>query len=219
MAATVTATRLTDPTWLAEQVDLQALLWKTDDRRVLATLWWYSASTVLVAPSLSALVATGVARSPRLQDTVLQRHPSGRLLAARSTAVLGPDITELGSALESTLGTIIDALGPFTGGRTRPLWAIGTDAIANSLLWAGRESGCVDEATGLAAPIAAAAPGSRLPVPRYVDVPRASAAPPARFVRRASCCLLYRVPGQSLCTSCPRRDPAERLDLLRAAAG
>ena len=214
------ATCLTDPDWLAEQVRLRGLMWRIDDRRILATLWWYSASTVLVTPSLSSLVATGVARSPRLPETVLHHLPSSHLAGASSLAAFGSDLAEFGSALESTLGEVIDALGPFTGGRTRPLWALATDAIANSLLWAGREAGRVTEATALAAPIAVAAARSRLLVPRYVDVPGRSlpSASPTRFVHRTSCCLLYRVPGQDLCTSCPKRDPADRAERLRAAA-
>ena len=67
--------------------------------------------------------------------------------------------------------------------------------------------GDVPAATALAAPLAAAI-GPLLPQPRYVDVGR------ARVTRRASCCLLVEVPGQRMCTSCPRRPPAERQRLL-----
>jgi hypothetical protein len=51
-----------------------------------------------------------------------------------------------------------------------------------------------------------------MPAPRYEDVGG------ARFTRRASCCLLYRVPHEVVCTSCPRRDPAERQVLLEDTA-
>ena len=91
--------------------------------------------------------------------------------------------------------------------RERPLWAIATDALANQLLTLGRAVGDVPAVTALAAPVAAAI-GVRLPAPRYVDVGR------SRFTRRASCCLLVEDPGQSMCTSCPRRPPAERRALL-----
>jgi ferric iron reductase protein FhuF len=39
-----------------------------------------------------------------------------------------------------------------------------------------------------------------------------------RFTRRASCCLLYRVPHEPMCTSCPRRPPDERQILLEDTA-
>jgi hypothetical protein len=235
--AEVPATRIADPAWLAEQIRLRGLMCGSEDQRVLATLWWYSAGTVLVTPALAALVVTGDALSPALDDTVLHRAPSGRLTGSHSTAVLGPDPDRLGAALGAALATVISALSAFTNGRERPLWAIATDAIANRLLWAGQAVGRVREATDLAAPIVAAA-DPRLPPPRYVDVTAgpdyefgadtgfgtgtgtgtgASVGTVAtrRFVRRASCCLLYRIPGEGMCTSCPGRAPAERAELLR----
>ncbi|HVD26925.1 MAG TPA: (2Fe-2S)-binding protein, partial [Mycobacteriales bacterium] len=93
----------------------------------------------------------------------------------------------------------------------RPLWAIATDSVANRLLALGRAVGDVPAATALAAPLAAAV-GAPLPVPRYVDVDG------VRFTRRASCCLLYRMPHEPMCTSCPRRPPTERQILLEDAA-
>jgi ferric iron reductase protein FhuF len=71
--------------------------------------------------------------------------------------------------------------------------------------------GDVPAVTALAGPLAAAV-GTPLPAPRYVDVGG------ARFTRRASCCLLYRVPHEPMCTSCPRRPPAERAILLEDTA-
>jgi hypothetical protein len=52
-----------------------------------------------------------------------------------------------------------------------------------------------------------------MPRPRFTDVAG------TRFVRRASCCLLYRLPGEGMCTACPGRPPAHRQVLLEAAAG
>jgi hypothetical protein len=95
--------------------------------------------------------------------------------------------------------------------RERPLWAIATDSIANQLLALGRALGDVPAATAHAGPLAAAI-GSPLPVPRYVDVAG------ARFTRRASCCLIEELPSGVRCTSCPRRGPAERHALLEQAA-
>ncbi|MFP5369376.1 MAG: (2Fe-2S)-binding protein, partial [Actinomycetes bacterium] len=118
---------------------------------------------------------------------------------------------DLAGELRSTLGVVIAAVAAAGGMRAAPLWAIATDSLAGTLLAVGRTTGAVQAATARAAPLAAAV-GRPLPTPRYVDVGR------TRFVRRASCCLVYRVPGGSLCTSCPRRPPAERARLLRATA-
>jgi ferric iron reductase protein FhuF len=202
----VAATRITEPSWLAEQIRLRSLIWNIEDDRVLATLWWYSASTVLITPSLASLVVSGTALSPRLQDVVLHHTASSRLTGSHATAVLGRE-------LDAMLSAVIAAVADFTGGRQRALWAIATDAIANRLLWAGEAVGRVPDATALAVPLCAAI-GPQLPRPRYLDVGQ----PARRFVRRTSCCLIYRVPGEGLCTSCPRRPPAERRTLLRVVA-
>jgi ferric iron reductase protein FhuF len=209
----IAATCIADPSWLAEQIRLRSLIWKIDDDRVLATLWWYSASTVLVTPSLASLVVSGTALSPRLHDLVLHHASSSRLTGSHSTALLGGDVNDLGGELGAMLCAVIAAVADFTGGRQRALWAIATDAIANRLLWAGQAVGRVHDATALAAPLCTAI-GLQLPRPGYLDLGQ----PARRFVRRTSCCLIYRVPGEALCTSCPRRPPAERQALLRAIA-
>ncbi|WP_374228472.1 (2Fe-2S)-binding protein [Saccharopolyspora sp. 7B] len=65
----------------------------------------------------------------------------------------------------------------------------------------------------------AAEAGSGLPPPRYVDVRRP---PPgtgtARFVRRASCCLAFRLLEKGKCATCPRRSPVDRAAFLRDRA-
>jgi ferric iron reductase protein FhuF len=95
--------------------------------------------------------------------------------------------------------------------RARPLWAIAADSLANRLLALGRALGEERRVTALAAPLAADV-GPPLPVPRYVDVAG------VRFTRRVSCCLLYRLPPEPLCTSCPRRPADERQVLLEDTA-
>src|SRR3712207_9534150 len=78
---------------------------------------------------------------------------------------------------------------------------------SNRLLALGRARGEEPRLTAWAAPLAAAV-GAPLPIPRYVDVAG------VRFTRRVSCCLLYRLPPEPLCTSCPRRPEDERQGLL-----
>jgi ferric iron reductase protein FhuF len=174
--------------------------------RVTATVWWYSASIVLLTPALAGLV-TGVALSGRLADTSLAFRADGLPVAAVSSGS-GDDVA---AELRETLGAAVAAVAAAGRLRERPLWAIATDSIANQLLALGRALGDVPAATAHAAPLAAAI-GAPLPVPRYVDVAG------ARFTQRASCCLMVELPGGALCTSCPRRDPAERRALLEQAA-
>ncbi|WP_222192631.1 (2Fe-2S)-binding protein [Modestobacter italicus] len=210
-AAVVPAVRLADPEWTAQVLTARAVRQRTGDRRVLATLWWYSVSSVLLTPVLAGL-ATGVRLSAELADTRLHVLGGGTPVAATTRAGRG----ELGPELRTALAAVVAAVAEAGRMRERPLWAIATDSLANRLLAVGRAVGDVEAVTALAAPLATAV-GSPLPGPRYVDV-AAPAGGAARFTRRASCCLLWQVPHEVVCTSCPRRPPAERQVLLEDLA-
>jgi ferric iron reductase protein FhuF len=205
-AEVVPATVLADPAWTAEMLAVRGRAARSRDLRVLATVWWYSVSTVLVTPALAGLVA-GVPLSARLEDITLALLPGAQPIAAVASAGGTDVVADLRAALESVIPAVAEA-GRM---RARPLWALATDSLANQLLAIGRAVGDVPAATALAGPVAAGI-GPPLPAPRYIDVGA------ARFTRRASCCLLYRLPDQPLCTSCPRRPPAERAALLERAA-
>lgn len=206
MAADLPATLLADAGWTAEVLAARAARLRCTDTRVLATVWWYSASAVLLTPALTGL-ATGVPLSARLSDLTLSVRADGLPAAAVATAAGG----DLATDLRTTLAAVVGAVAEAGRMRERPLWAIATDSIANRLLDLGRALGDVPAVTALAAPLAEAV-GTVLPAPRYVDVGG------ARFARRASCCLVYALPHGSLCTSCPRRPPAERHALLERVA-
>ncbi|MGY1855207.1 (2Fe-2S)-binding protein [Modestobacter sp. SYSU DS0290] len=204
----VPATVLADPAWTGEVLAARAPRQGTDDRRVLATVWWYSASTVLLGPFLAGLV-TGVPVSARLADTTLHLLGGHAPVAATAGDPAAGDAPA--GELRASLAAVVAAVAAAGGLRERPLWAIATDSIANRLLALGRATGDVAAATALAGPLAAGI-GSPLPAPRYADVAG------VRFTRRASCCLLYRVPHEATCTACPRRPPAHREVLLEDAA-
>ena len=193
----VPATAITEPVWLAEQLDAAARRYRLDRRATVGVLWWYSASTVLLGPPVESLIATGVAADPDLSSVTLYLHADGRLLHATSDAVLGNDPGKLGRRIEETLSTSIDAVAAASGAPPRALWAIATDSLANRVLWAG--------GTPAVAHRLARAIGPLLPPPRYVEVGGQT------IVRRASCCLVYEVAGCEKCTSCPRQPPDERL--------
>lgn len=205
-ATLVPGVRFADPTWTAQVLDARTPRRGPVDRRTVATVWWYSASTVLVTPCLAGLVA-GVPLSARLADLTVALLPGLTPIAAVAHAG-APDPA---ADLRASLAAVVAAVAEAGGVRERPLWAVATDALANALLTLGRGTGRVDEVTALARPLAGAI-GAPLPLPRYEDVGR------ARFTRRASCCLLYRMPAGSLCTSCPGRPPAERQALLEEVA-
>lgn len=210
----VGAAAITDPDWLPAQLALGGRMWQTADQHLLATLWWYSASHYLVTPTLATLLVTGRVVSPALDDVVLHQSPNGIVSGAHSTRVLPGGVPEAARALGTTLTSVIDAVSAFTKAGIRPLWALATDGLAERLLFFGQALGRVSEAGQLAGTLCGGV-GAPLLAPRYVDV----SAPTGRtqtFLRRSSCCLLYRIPGQELCLSCPRRPPTQRLALLAA---
>jgi hypothetical protein len=205
-AVAVPAVLLADVDWTSARLAALGARYASDDRRVLATVWWYSASSVLLTPALAGL-ATGLPLSARLADTSVALLGGGTPIAATSS-VPG---TDTAAELRESLSAVVDAVAAAGGMRARPLWAIAADSLANRLLALGRALGQERRGTALAAPLAAAV-GPPLPVPRYVDVAG------VRFTRRVSCCLLYRLPPEPLCTSCPRRPAAEREVLLEDTA-
>ncbi len=204
-ASLVPAARVLDPVWLGEQICGSAQLWRTDDRRVLTTIWWYSASMWLQMPSLASLLVVGRPLSPGLPDLSLHER-SGLYEGATSTAVL-QGLPELAVSLRVTLGRVVEVLGEIGRVRTRPLWAIAADSTANALLRLGVATGQVEVATALAVELGRLV-GPPLPLPVYVQAgPRRA----ETRVRRASCCLLHLSPGLPMCRSCPQLGPEERL--------
>ncbi|MEU8135530.1 (2Fe-2S)-binding protein [Streptodolium elevatio] len=215
--AVVPATAVLDPAWLGARLAESGRRYRTGDARVAAILWWYSASTVLLTPALATYAVTGRAVDPRPEATVLFVRRDGLPSGARSTAAVGGTPSEAGAALGLGIAAYVGALADAAPVRPRAAWAIAVDTVAGVLLRAGTTGGEPEAATALAAPlVAAAAQAAGLPVPRprYVDFGR------TRFVHRTSCCLLYRAPGQPMCTSCPGRRPEDRAeDLARLARG
>lgn len=205
-APTVPGTVLADPAWTARVLDARTPRRGPVERRVVATVWWYSASSVLVMPPLAGLV-TGIPLSARLADLTVALLPG----VAPVAAVSAGGAADPSADLRDSLAAVIAAVAEAGGMRERPLWAIATDSLANRLLDLGRAAGDVAAATAHARALGEAI-GAPLPLPRYEDVGG------ARFTRRASCCLLYRLPSGAMCTSCPRRPPGERRARLEGRA-
>lgn len=209
MTDTLPGTVLTDPAWLARRVEDTGRRWSHDDPRVNGTLWWYSASSTLVADPLAMLLSTGVAPDLRPDQLTVSLRLDGYLATARSDRLL-TSVEEFGEALREAQHQVITALASVSGAAPRALWAIATDSIAGRALDAGRAAGDPDRGSELAR---ALCQPSLLPA-RYVDVE--GPAHTRRFVRRSSCCLLYRVPAEPTCASCPRRTPDDRrAELIR----
>ncbi|MGH3759603.1 (2Fe-2S)-binding protein [Actinophytocola sp.] len=198
----MTASAVTDPTWLAAQLAATARRYRLDRPASVGVLWWYSASSVLLGPPAESLVRGGPVADPALAAVTLFLHPDGRVLDARSSAAVPADA--LGERLAGALSAAVTAVAAGSGAPEPALWAVATDSLANRVLWAGGSE---------AAAVALAASAGPMPVPRYVSVGG------TRVVRRASCCLIYEAPGERKCVSCPRQHPDERYRRLREMLG
>ncbi|MBP2210080.1 hypothetical protein JOJ87_000424 [Rhodococcus ruber] len=171
-----------------------------------------------MAGPVAMLLATGCAPDPDPARWRCTLRPDGYLGAVRSSHLLtGADA--FARALGPALSAIVVPLAGVSGASERALWAVASDSIANRALDAGRAAHRTEDGCALAAVLSV----PPLLPPRFVDVgPGGSgtAAPGSpesgrRFVRRSSCCLIYRATGSDKCTSCPRRAPADRDAALR----
>ena len=146
----VPATLLADPAVDREAIAGRTPL-RTADRRVAATVWWYSVSAVLVTPG-ARRAGDRYPAVGRLADTSLAFRPDGVPVAAVSSAPGSDAAAELRESLAAAVAAVA-AVGRMG---ERPLWAIATDSIANQLLALGRALRDVPAATAHAAPLAAA---------------------------------------------------------------
>lgn len=205
------ATAILDPAWLRERLDLARRLYGAAPDRVLGTVWWYSTSAVLLEPPLQSLY-DGAPLDPSLQACSLRILPDGRLLGATSSRPFDGSFDAFAVQLRDALAAAVDALAAACGARPAALWAIATDSLAGRLLSAGLATGAAARGVSLAERLAAAV-GPQLPAPRFAQVG------PHLVVRRASCCLIDRIPGGATCASCPHQHPDERERRIRALLG
>ncbi|MFD4181528.1 hypothetical protein [Rhodococcus sp. NPDC058514] len=224
---------LTDRDWLAARTADAARRWNCDDRRVAATLWWYSASSTLLSIPATMLLTTGLAPDPAPGRLTCTLRPDGYLGTVRSDRLVrGPEA--LAARLRAAIGPTVAALADLGGAGTRSLWAIAADSLGNRALDAGTALGAPVLGSALAVDLAELI-GHPMPPPRFVDVgrggpvaadPRSAPAPGSRrVVRRLSCCLIYETEPDPVaaerakCTSCPRQQPSVRAARLGALLG
>lgn len=232
-------TQLTDPAWLSARVERLARQGGGGDARVAGTLWWYSASLVLLGPPVHALVVEGAGLSLSPAAVRFTLRPSDYLESALPGPPLAPGPEAFGAHLDDALGAVITPLAEVSGATGQSLWAMAADSLATRVL----ASTSVTPAGPGAAPALAHAVASSSrhlrPVPSYVEVspddpgdargPRTAVQglpvrrdptvvrPPRLYPVRGSCCLLWRVPAGK-CITCPAQTPQERAGrLLRHA--
>ncbi|MBV2153411.1 (2Fe-2S)-binding protein [Kitasatospora sp. SUK 42] len=150
----------------------------------------------------------------------LPGDPAGGSPQARTAADGDALAAELRDALGGFLAPVLAAFGPRVRRGPRVLWAMATDAVVEGLWYAGGLLGEQERARAeLSVLLAPPAPGTHtpgahgtaaptpapftpgagfaLPVPGRVGAPDTDRA-------RASCCLVYTVEPEGMCTGCPR---------------
>ena len=209
------AERILPGTALADAVEMERFVadcrkrWSTDDNRVAGTLWWYSTSSVVLTSLLMRLAEIGLAADPALERLRVHVGEDGRILNVQPSGLL-PDVSDLPGALRAALAPILGTLSEVSGVRLPPLWAITTDAVANTLLRAWRELGAPEKGVAQASWLVAEM-GSPLPPARFVTIEGKP------LVRRVSCCLIDHA-GFAQCASCPHQPPPLRHTKMLQAA-
>lgn len=192
-------------------------------------LGWYASAvvtaavTLLVAESRAVPAGAAVVRVHRAPgwwpDAAAVDPVGGTLLVLPGDELAGtagvtvvPDPEALRAAVVADcldhLEPVAAAVGDLSRLGRRSRLALVADAIGIAAAEAGRLAGSPAAGVAQAGGLLAAA-GTRLPYrPAWQATEDACA--PRLALRRAGCCLAYRVPGQEACTSCPRLSDAER---------
>jgi hypothetical protein len=241
---TASATLLADAEWVRARIGGAAKLYGCARPEVLGTIWWYSLSSVLVAPALESLVAAtegGTSPVPAGHAQHSASDPMAHPVPPGGPAAGGSPRPALADPSLDAMEIDLLADGRFLGARsTRPLagglpelGAAFRKALGAAIATIAAVTGARARALGA---IATDSIGNRLlwtPDPERamalaeplvaaigLDLPKPRFVRVGRTpaVRRASCCLIYEV-GNPKCVSCPRQTPAEREARLRAALG
>lgn len=192
--------------------------WNTDDRRVEAAFFMHSYSWRIAGPATACYLAER--RVPELAakhmavrfDTEGTAGPP----AFRSPRFAGPpgdcqsDVTcgdaaelllRLKHGLEAHLALTVEALQGHAPLGTRALWALAADAAATAFLLAGAKLGDQERARAEAEAFFVLRSSPLRTKATFLQLEHAGRR--EVFLRRGSCCLIYRLAGHEYCATCP----------------
>jgi hypothetical protein len=207
----------------------------TDDRRIQAALFVWSYAWKVAAPAIACYLVER--RVPDVgPGNVAVRIDGGggvRALALRSARFAeladGPAsvrgalplagdaelLAWLRGRLEVHLALAVGAVRACSPIGRRAPWALAADACADAFLHVGKKLGREDDSCLEAETFLEPRSGSRLRSrASFFTLERAGRH--ETFLRRASCCLYYKVPGGEYCATCPLLSEPERERRLRA---
>lgn len=220
---------------LAEILTAGGQLFPLDSRRAQAQLWFYSFLGSVWGPTACAIVEFETVPERMLDDAHLARHRDGYWMHFQPDSWVSADeetVIEAGRGFGTWCVDFIPALAAASDGREAPLWALAADALVQSALEAGNQAWDshrgVEVARWLLAGFDEATErGNEMPGLRafdelsgsFGDFDEAETDEESVVIAdRHSCCLIYRSPGSSLCTSCPKRSAESREAALKGYA-
>lgn len=213
-----------------EQAIKQAkALFRLDDDRYGAQLWFYSLLGSVTAPVVTAMVCGEEIINLGLDSGVLFNRDEGQgyWFGFRPEEIVS-SYQESGKNLGLSITPIITALCALTGMRPAPLWAVATDGIIQPAMAAGNEEYETGKAIDIAHELHAGlqqATSVKLPTLRVEQIVNGAVLPISDgeepeflIAHRSSCCMIYHSPDAGVCTSCPHQPKEQRLARLIAHA-
>ena len=152
----------------------------------------------------------------RGQFTVLANDP----MAQHPDAVVVPDQAALRAtlraAIESHLGGVIAQFCTQLGCKARGLWLNVADSCTGTLIWLMKEHQPAVSVSQIEAEVEALVRvgGSPLNNKQIGLLPLTYRDHTAVFLDRATCCYWYKTEGGDYCSTCPKRTPEDRKELL-----
>ena len=192
----------------------------TDDVRIEAALFLWGYAWKVAAPPIACYLVERRVPDVGPENVALRIDDRGgvselALRSARFAEVAGgpaDDADLLGwlrERLESHLAVVVGAVRACSPLGRRAPWALAADACADAFLHVGRKLGREQESCREAELFLAPRPGSRLRSrARFFTLEHAGRR--ETFLRRASCCLYYKVPAGAYCATCPLLPEPER---------
>lgn len=213
-----------------EQAIKQAkALFRLDDDRHAAQLWFYSLLGSVTAPAVTAMVCSEEIINLGLDSGVLFNRDEGQgyWFGFRPEATVS-SYHAAGKNLGLSITPIIAALCAATGMRPAPLWAVAADGVIQPAMAAGNDEYETNKAVQIARELHAGlqqATSVKLPPLRVEQIVDGAVLPindeeePEFLIaHRSSCCMIYHSPDAGVCTSCPHQPKEQRLALLIAYA-
>ncbi len=150
----------------------------------------------------------------------LPGDPAATLPGARVVADDQALRAEVRDAVAEHLAPVLAAFGPRMRRRSRALWGMATDEIAEGLWYVGHLLG-EDEEQRAKRELGLLLPGGTAPYPTSAAF-RTLSAPDGQELAtrdRASCCLYYTLRPEDTCVTCPRTCDADRIARLSGHRG